>query len=139
MTGRARLLDTNIVSYVMRGGELARRYEPHISYSLLAISFVTVGELYVGAEKARWGERRRKQLEETLRSFVVVPYDSKVARSYGKLMATRQRAGQSITPNDAWIAACALRHGVPLVTHNAKHFQNVEDLEIITEWSESSS
>ena len=54
-------------------------------------------------------------------------------------MATRQRAGQSITPNDAWIAACALRHGVPLVTHNAKHFQNIEDLEIITEWSESSS
>lgn len=54
----ARLLDTNIISYVMRGGELARAYAPHIRDRLLAISFLTVGELYFSAEPARWGAER---------------------------------------------------------------------------------
>ena len=43
-----------------------------------------------------------------------------------------------IDPNDAWIAACALRHQVPLVSHNAKHFREIASLNLITEWRESS-
>ncbi len=139
MTAAARLLDTNIVSYVMRGGELARGYAPHIRGRLLAISFVTVGELYFGAEKARWGEKRRRKLEQTLRGFVVIPYDNEVARSYGRLMAAERQAGRTIDPNDPWIAACALRHQVPLVSHNAKHFREIASLSLITEWRESSA
>ena len=139
MTSAARLLDTNIVSYVMKGGELARAYTPHLRGRLLAVSFVTVGELYFGAENARWGEKKRHQLEQTLRGFVVVPYDNEVARSYGRLMAAEKRAGRTIAPNDGWIAACALRHQVPLVSHNAKHFQDIDALSLITEWRESSA
>ena len=127
------LLDTNIVSYLMRGGRLAEAYEPHTEGRLLAISFVTVGELYYGAEKRNWGERRRKVLETTLRNFVVVPYDHDVARCYGRLVAERETKGKPIQPNDAWIAACAVRHTVPLVTHNAKDFEGITSLDIITE------
>jgi len=36
------LIDTNIVSYVMRGNQEARIYAPHLKGKLLAISFVTV-------------------------------------------------------------------------------------------------
>ena len=39
----------------------------------------------------------------------------------------------SIQPNDAWIAACAVRHAVPLVTHNAKDFEGITSSDIITE------
>ena len=127
------LLDTNIVSYLMRGGPLAEAYERHTEGRLLAISFVTVGELYYGAEKRNWGERRRKVLETTLRNFVVVPYDHDVARCYGRLVAERETMGKPIQPNDAWIAACAVRHTVPLVTHNAKDFEGITSLDIITE------
>ena len=139
MTAAARLLDTNIVSYVMKGGPLARAYTPHIRGRLLAVSFVTVGELYFGAENARWGEKKRRRLEQTLRGFVVVPYDNEVARSYGRLMAAERRAGRTIAPNDAWVAACALRHQVPLVSHNANHFKDIDGLSLITEWRESSA
>ena len=45
------ILDTNIVSYLMKGGKLATAYEPHLQSRLLGITFVTVGELYFGAEK----------------------------------------------------------------------------------------
>lgn len=65
------ILDTNIVSYLMRGGREAKAYAPHVQGKLLAISFITVGEMYFGAENSNWGESKRKQLETTLRNFVV--------------------------------------------------------------------
>lgn len=127
------VLDTNIVSYLMKGGPLAEAYAPHTQGRLLAIAFITVGELYFGAEKKNWGKRKRKDLETILRNFVVIPYDHEIARCYGRLVAERQRQGHSIAPNDAWIAACAVRHGVPLVTHNAKDFEGIALLTTITE------
>jgi tRNA(fMet)-specific endonuclease VapC len=118
----------------MRGHELARLYAPRLEGKLLAISFITVGEMYYGAEKRQWGVQKRKQLETTLRNFVVVPYDHEIARCYGRLVAERERQGKPITCADAWIAACAVRHDVPLVTHNANHFENITNLQVITEY-----
>ena len=127
------LLDTNIVSYLMKGGPLAEAYAAHVQGRLLAIAFITVGELYFGAEKKNWGKSKRKELETVLRNFVVIPYDHEIARCYGKLVAGRQRKGHSIAPNDAWIAACAVRHSVPLLTHNPRDFEGIESLTTITE------
>ncbi len=127
------ILDTNVVSYLMKGGSLAEAYAPHLQGRLLAIAFITVGEMYYGAEHKNWGEKKRKELETTLRNFVVIPYDHDIARYYGRLVAERRRKGNPIGPNDAWIAACAARHGVPLVTHNAKDFEGITALEVLTE------
>ncbi|NLV44315.1 MAG: type II toxin-antitoxin system VapC family toxin [Candidatus Hydrogenedentes bacterium] len=133
MSNAKLLVDTNIVSYVMKDHPLARAYVKHLEGHLLAISFITVGELYYGAEKGRWGEKNRKQLETTLRNFVVLPYDHEIARCYARLVAERERIGRPISFNDAWIAACAVRHGIPLVTHNAKDFADISSLKVITE------
>ena len=131
------ILDTNVVSYLMKGGPLAEAYGPHVEGRLLAIAFITVGELYFGAEKGNWGEKKRKKLETTLRNFVVIPYDNEIARCYGRLVAEQQRKGNSMATNDAWMVCrelfAELRHGVPLVTHNAKHFRDLISLNIITE------
>ena len=127
------ILDTCVVSFIMRGNEQAKAYLPHVQGKLLAVSFITVGEMYYGAEKARWGEAKRRHLEQTLRNFVVIPYDHEIARCYGRLVAERQRNGAPIALHDAWIAACALRHGVPLVTHNPRDFAGITDMSIITE------
>jgi len=127
------ILDTNIVSYLMKGGPLAESYAPHVQGKLLAISFITVGEMYYGAEKAQWGERKRQELETILRNFVVIPYDHEIARRYGKIAADRKRKGRPIPLHDAWIAACAVRHGVSLVTHNPKDFLGISTLTLVTE------
>lgn len=127
------ILDTNIVSYMMRGGREAEAYAPHVQGKLLAIAFITVGEMYFGAENGNWSKTKRKQLETMLRNFVVIPYDHEIARCYGRLVAERKRNGNPIAPNDAWIAACTVRHGVPLVTHNAKDFKKISGLKVITE------
>ena len=126
------LLDTNIVSYLMKGSPEYRAYMPHLKGKLLAIAFITVGELYFGAEWKKWGPKKRTALETTLRNFVVMPYDHELARCYGRLMAERKLSGRTVAPNDAWIAACAVRHDVPLVTPDA-HFRDIPNLHVITE------
>ena len=130
------ILDTNIVSYLMKGGPLAEAYAPHVQDRLLSIAFITAGELYYWAEKYNWGDKKRKTLETMLRNFVVIPYDHEIARCYGRLVVERNRRGKPIAPNDAWIAACTVRHAVPLVTHNAKDFEGITAIEIITEYNQ---
>ena len=127
------LFDTNVVSYLMKGGRLAEAYAPHLKRRSPAIAFITVGELYYGAENANWGEPKRKELETTLGNFVVIPYDHEIACCYGRIMTGQRKQRRTIATNDAWIAACAVRHGFPLVTHNAKDFEGVSSLEVITE------
>ena len=89
--------------------------------------------MYFGAENRNWGNKKRSVLETTLRNFVVIPYDHEIARCYGRLVAERKHNGKPIAPNDAWIAASAVRHAVPLVTHNAKDFMGITALDVITE------
>lgn len=127
------MLDTNIVSYLLKKSDFARPYRQHLRGKLLFLPFISVGELFFWAESGGWGEKRRAELEEKLRNYVVVPYDHDIARSYARIAAERKRNGRPITFNDAWIAACAVRHRVPLVTHNAKDFVGITALEVITE------
>lgn len=136
MTAAKVLVDTNVVSYVMKGDPLGKAYARHLQGKLLAISFITVGEMYYGAEKRGWGQKRRSQLESTLRNFVVVPYDHEIAQCYGIIVAERERKGRPISFNDAWIAACAVKHGVALVTHNTKDFEEINGLSVVSEANE---
>jgi predicted nucleic acid-binding protein len=39
--------------------------------------------------------------------------------------------GHMIGPNDCWIAACCVGHGLPLLTRNRKHFQPLEPLGLV--------
>lgn len=58
------ILDTNVVSYLMKGGPLAEAYAPHVQGKLLAIAFITVGEMYFARKiktGARSGGRNSKQ------------------------------------------------------------------------------
>ncbi len=129
----ALLLDTNVVSYLERNDSRAALYRRHIEGKTLAVSFATVGELFEGAFLDGWGERRIGRLEHMLKSYVVMPFSRRDCRRWGGVRAARRH--RPISENDAWIAATALAHDCPLVTHDAKGFADVPDLTVITEQS----
>jgi PIN domain len=64
--------------------------------------------------------------------MVIVPYDHEVCETYGRIKAALPK-GRTIADNDLWIAACAMRHSVPLVTHNRRHFDDIKGLIVISE------
>lgn len=108
------LLDTNIVSYIMKGNSEAERYKEHLSGKRLAISFITVGELWAGAANASWVPTKRDQLRKTICRFVVIPYDYEIAQRYGEIIAHCKRSGR------------------PIVTHNPTDFEHIPGLHIIS-------
>ena len=132
------LLDTNVVLYLLpsRPHAYAVLYRPYIDNKSLAISFVTVGELYSLAERNKWGPAKVLELEAHLRSLVVVPYDVGICKSYAWLKThstTSIGTARVFDSNDLWIAACAVRHAIPLVTHNRRHLEGIPGLKIIRE------
>ena len=112
-----------------RRGDL---YRPHCTNKLITISFVTVGEILFGATKDNWGKAKLEHLKLRLRSTVIIPYDYAVCETYGRLVAALPK-GRTIADNDTWIAACAVRHGIPLLTHNRKDFDDFKELIVISE------
>jgi tRNA(fMet)-specific endonuclease VapC len=123
------LLDTDTISFALRGqggvaAELRRR-----SPSQVATSSVVVGELELGA--ARRGSRKlRRELDGLYSGLEVLAYDVEAARRYGRLAAALLDAGVPIGVEDTMVAAHALSRGLILVTHNRKHFERVKGLRV---------
>ena len=126
------IADTNVVSYLMKGTELGQRYKRHLAGKIVGIVFVTVAEMHYGAEKNGWGEKRRLQLEEHLKNFVVLPYNNEIAKVSARIVVERERIGRRIDWPDAWIAATALWHRIPLVSHDGD-FAEINGLNLIRE------
>lgn len=127
----ALVLDTNVVSYLMKNDSRAEPYRAHILGLTPAVSFMTIGELYEWGYRRNWGAKRFAEFQEYLRNYVVIPYSAAICRHWGQLRAARRH--QPISVGDAWIAATALTCGCPLVTHNPRDFRNIPGLNVITE------
>lgn len=126
------LLDTNIVSFLLKQDSRVRSYAPYLENRRLAISFMTVAELFQWAAVRNWGARRMNQLETSLQNFTVLPFDIALCRLWGEIRARCRAVGRPISPQDAWIAATALQHDLPLVTHDPTDFEIIEELELIS-------
>jgi tRNA(fMet)-specific endonuclease VapC len=128
------LVDTDVYSYLMNGKGYAALYKPHAEGKLIAVSFITVGELYFGAYRKSWKPERLADLKDRLRSVTIVPYDELLCLTYARIKAEMQSRGNVIGPNDLWIAASAVRHSIPLLSNNQKHFELVPGLVLISEY-----
>jgi tRNA(fMet)-specific endonuclease VapC len=125
-----RLVDTNVVSYILKQDSRAEIYRKHLEGRRLYISFMTLSELYFWAIKHRWSRGRIQKVRQKLAAYRTLIFDDEMGWRWAELMAMK---GQPISPGDAWIAATALRHNLPLVTHNRKDFAYVPGLTIISE------
>ena len=96
----------------------------------LALSFMTLAELFRWSIERNWGAPRVDALRAKLRAYVVLHSDDETAEHYA---AIRNVKGYPVNVGDAWVAAGALRHGIPLVTHNRKHFEGIPGLRVISE------
>ncbi|HLA78829.1 MAG TPA: type II toxin-antitoxin system VapC family toxin [Vicinamibacteria bacterium] len=123
------MLDTDTVSFAMRGeGQVAARLLLHPP-SEVCLSSVTLAELRFGAEA-----RRSQKLNRLIRSFVkdvaVLPFDQLAADRFAVVAATLARRGEPIGAFDTLMAAHALSLGLTVVTNNTKHFSRVPGLAV---------
>lgn len=125
----AYLLDSTWSVWWLRGRstvvEKVRDFEP----AGLAISIVTLAELYEGVEGSKDPGASRRGLEDFLGRADVLPFTDEVAQRFGIEAVQLDRLGQKIPDFDLVIAATALTHGLTLLTAD-DHFQRVPGLKI---------
>ena len=126
----AALVDTNVVSYVIKRDTRGMIYRRHLDGQDLFVSFATVAELYRWAIRHNWKAQRREKLRRDLARYTVLNFDDALAWKWAEVISI---PGRPMEPGDAWIAATALRHNLPLVTHNRRHFEHVPGIQLISE------
>ena len=127
------IVDTDVVSFLLKEDTRAQLYLAHLRDKTLALSFMTVAELYQWAYIRNWGTRKLVRMEEQLDQYVIVPFDYKLCKQWATISVERQRLGRPISVQDAWIASTAIIHNAPLVTHNRDDFAHIPGLKVISE------
>jgi len=120
------ILDTNALSAFVDGdaavGEVLRRQ------ARAAIPVIVLGEFRYGIAESRHRPAYEAWLEAELPHFDVLAVTEETAVAYAALRVALRRSGRPIPANDAWIAALALQHRLPVLSRD-QHFDAVPDLE----------
>lgn len=123
------LLDTNVLIHAVRGRPPAvRAHVQQQSPDDLAISSITVAELWYGAEKSANPAAKRAAWESVLAPFQVIAFDRSAAEHHARIRHALRRT--PIGERDLLIASIALAHDLTLVTHNAEEFSRVPLLRV---------
>ena len=122
------LLDTNIVIYVIKRRPIEVMGIFNENAGRMAISAITLSELFHGAEKSAKVAQNLAVVEEFASLLEVLPYTAKASQHYGAVRAALEKAGRPIGVNDLHIAAHARSEGLTLVTNNLSEFERVPGL-----------
>ncbi len=129
------MLDTNIISYIIKNRDFALvdKFENLSGEHTLAVSSITVAELYYGVKK-RGSRRLEVGVNEFLLPLERVSFDENAALHYGEIRTILEAKGTIIGAHDLFIAAHAKSINATLVTNNTREFQRVSDLRV-EDWS----
>ncbi|MBT4289554.1 MAG: type II toxin-antitoxin system VapC family toxin [Deltaproteobacteria bacterium] len=130
------LLDTNIVSYWMRGDQLIidriKCYRP----CDLSISTITLAEIHYGIEKSPVKKKeRREKIDQIKIHLEIYAFDEESAYQYASVRSYLEKKGIPISERDLQIASIALANQFDVVTHNTKEFQRIPQL-TVHDWKE---
>lgn len=128
MAGNKVLLDTNIISALLKGDiSVANHID---STSEVYLSSIVIGELFYGAEYSVKVEQNIANIKQLIATYNILDIDNDTALVYGKIKADLRKKGTPIPENDIWIASSAIQHKLKLSTRD-KHFLQISNLKIL--------
>lgn len=121
------LLDTSVLIAEESGRPLRITELPDVAF----VSAITIGELRLGvlAASPELINRRLRTLSDAL-TLGPLPVDEPVADAWAELQAQLRVLRRRMPANDAWIAATALAHDLPIATQDAD-YDGVPGLSVI--------
>ena len=98
----------------------------------VSISIISLAEVYDGILGAISPEESEQLLNSFLTFVEVMPLDDATCRIFAGERRRLRAAGNIIGDFDLLIGSTALRHGLTLLTNNRRHFERLQDLNIIS-------
>jgi predicted nucleic acid-binding protein len=92
-----------------------------------AIPVIVLGEFRYGILGSRHRKTYEQWLDEHLRNFELLAITVDTTVQYAQLRAALKQLGRPIPANDAWIAALAIQHGLPILSRD-EHFDEVPNV-----------
>jgi tRNA(fMet)-specific endonuclease VapC len=133
------ILDSSVVIAAERRGDTPSHLFVQIASAIgedqLAISSIALTEIVHAVYRATNSQirsRREKFIRDLLTDMEVVPYTRSTAFLAGKIDGEQRNAGVTIPSIDLLIGATALDIGYAVVTANARHFNLIPGLNVIT-------
>jgi len=125
------LLDTTVLIEAQRGrpesvGRRLRETAPED----LAVSTITIAELWYGCSRSLYPHRKRAMWSQVLEPFDVLPFDRAAAECHGELRHRLRH--EPIGERDLLIAAIAIANDLGVVTANHREFGRVPGLVVET-------
>lgn len=119
----AALVDTSIFIALESRRPLDRSKMP----SDVCVSVITIGELRTGVLSAPDARSRARRLETLTRAMRLepLPIDRSVAERWAELRALLREADRRMKANDAWIAATAMAHDIPVMTQDGDFIEGL--------------
>ena len=129
------LLDTNVLIHAVRGRPPGVRAQlQRQSPEDVAVSSITMAELWYGAEKSVSPARKRKAWKAVMAPFQVIAFDRDAAEHHARIRYLLRH--KPIGERDLLIASIAMAHDLTLVTHHAAEFARVPRLRV-EDWAAS--
>ena len=130
-------LDTSFLVDLLREGSRGGEGRAHalldrLPDQELGVSVHAACELYAGAELSLDPVQERERVGALLRALQVVYPSDRFASRYGGLLAELRRRGETVSTMDLLIGTAALVDGSALVTRNARDFERLPGLDVIT-------
>ncbi len=122
------LIDTDMCIEILRGNKDVIK-EREKSDETIAISFMTITELYYGAEKSQNSPKNIGIVDAFLLTVIIINTDLEILKKFGELKHILYKNNFLLPDADILIAATTFTKCSKLVTGNTKHFKHFENLE----------
>jgi len=126
------LLDTGWIVRHLRGVQAYTETLLKIGAPQLALSILSLAELYEGVYRARDPAVAEHAVMTFVSDKTILPITEPITRLFGQERARLRQQNQLIGDIDLLIAATCLAHELILLTTNPRHFERVEGLQIIS-------
>ena len=112
------ILDTNALSAFIDGDPAL--WARLAAEDFVALPVIVLGEFRYGISGSRYRARYEQWLDQHLRDFEVLGVTESTTLSYARVRTSLKKLGRPIPANDAWIAALALQHRLPVLSRDER-------------------
>ena len=126
------LIDTDWIIHYLLGAAPIKEKLHQLRPEGLAISIISLAEVYEGVFYSRDPEASRQGFAEFLEDVSILGIDEEICQVFAKERGKLRKKGALIGDFDLLIASACLFHEVTLLTNNVRHFERIDGLKLIS-------